>query len=348
MAESARRHWQRPLRACTLLAAAASGMGLSGCDISISLYATGPASMPLILIQDAAARNAVCADGSPAGYYLKRGRGAGANRWIIHLRGGPGCASAAECAAQFATNPDSMSSLYWQPRIAVDGMFSIVPSLNPDFYDANHVYLIHCSADRWTGMRTASPATGGFHFQGATIIAAVIEDLSNPALNERPNLGDATEVLFTGSSAGGIGLLSLLDWLGTLVPWAAVKGVVDAGWPVDIPPFSGPPGDPAAEIRNRSTFYNAVMDASCLAANLGAVEFCYFGPDVYPHITTPVFIRAAQIDPQVLEGHGVSEPYDTPAKTAYVNQYAQTIAASLAKTGLRSPISIPSFNRFTI
>ncbi|CAN6884364.1 unnamed protein product, partial [Brassica oleracea] len=40
----------------------------------------------LTLVQAAAARGAVCLDGSVPGYHLYRGYGSGANNWIIHLQ----------------------------------------------------------------------------------------------------------------------------------------------------------------------------------------------------------------------------------------------------------------------
>lgn len=48
----------------------------------------------------------------------------------------------------------------------------------------------------------------GWHFRGRRIAAAVIADL----LSDR-GLSEATHVLVTGDSAGGVGAMNLADWI---------------------------------------------------------------------------------------------------------------------------------------
>jgi len=46
--------------------------------------------MPLTLFSDASARQAVCNDGTPAGYYYRPGV---SERWIIFFQGSPFCSN---------------------------------------------------------------------------------------------------------------------------------------------------------------------------------------------------------------------------------------------------------------
>jgi len=53
--------------------------------------ATGIPTPPSTLVRLAAYPNAVCLDGSPAGFYFRKGHGDGAARWYIHHEGGGWC-----------------------------------------------------------------------------------------------------------------------------------------------------------------------------------------------------------------------------------------------------------------
>lgn len=45
--------------------------------------AAGNDAWTKVLMTDAVAKGAVCLDGSPGGYFLRKGSGAGADKWII-------------------------------------------------------------------------------------------------------------------------------------------------------------------------------------------------------------------------------------------------------------------------
>src|SRR6202012_871333 len=105
------------------------------------------------------------------------------------------------------------------------------PSANPDFYDATQVQALYCSSDDWSG---AKVARGKFNpnddttwnFQGHAILAAVLDDLK-----ETRGLNDATEILFSGQSAGGIGVFVTVNDVIKLVPrQARFLATSDAGF----------------------------------------------------------------------------------------------------------------------
>ncbi len=56
---------------------------------------------------------------------------------------------------------------------------------------------------------------GDWQFRGKRIAAAVIEDLF-----EQHGLANATHVLLTGDSAGGVGAMNNADWIGSMLKYA--------------------------------------------------------------------------------------------------------------------------------
>jgi hypothetical protein len=284
--------------------------------------------MTLIEVKDAEARGAVCNDGAPARYYFRRGSVPWSRLWVIHLQGGGMCYDQKSCGNRQAELPGLMTSADEPPSRPGNGIASTSSETNPDFSKANQVYLAYCSSDLWSGDRKASSKTGGLHFRGARILRAVIEDLTDPAITPAPNLTDARQVLFSGSSAGGVGVLVHLDWLAERLPNATVRGVTDAGWFVDLQPYD-PDIDPLVVQAQRGyTFWNATVDASFAAANPGAEGRCYMGQYVYPYLTTPLFVQIAQSDgPQLLQ-LGLNLPLDNSERT-YISTFGEAVRASL-------------------
>lgn len=284
--------------------------------------------MTWTLVANAEKRGAVCNDGSPAGYYIRRGVGAGSTVWNIHLQGGGMCYDLASCG-QRAESLSSLMSASEGPELREsNGIQSISSKDNPDFYNANHVYVHYCSSDLWSGQREASAETGGRHFQGLNIFRAVIQDLMDGSITAAPNLAEAKFVLFSGSSAGGAGVLVHLDWLAAQLPTANVRGVDDAGWFLDSEPFESSLPSPRAALNAGYRFWNGAVDESCAAQNVGGEGTCLLGPQVYPFITTPLFIQIAQFDGPQLGMLGLRPPLDEADK-AYAIDFAERVRASL-------------------
>jgi hypothetical protein len=100
------------------------------------------------------------------------------------------------------------------------------PSINPDFYTWNRVRIQYCSADLYLGTRTsASAETFGLWFSGFNIIRAVIADL-----NATQNLGSATDIIWSGESAGGVAAFMTVDYVSASFPAAQVTLVPNSGF----------------------------------------------------------------------------------------------------------------------
>jgi len=284
--------------------------------------------MTLTIVSDAEARGAVCNDGTPAVYYFRRGVGAGSRLWVFHLQGGGYCFDRESCDAR-KIDKKALTTSNGMPSFRPgNGAHSTSLIHSADFFNANHVFVHYCSSDVWSGDHAASNETGDMHFRGARILRAVIDDLTDPTITPAPNMAQATHVLFSGSSAGGVGVLVHLDWLASRLPEAKVWGVSDAGWLINITPYDNTIGSPLQSTQLAYTFWNGTVDTDCAIANFGDEGRCYLGEFVYPHISTPLFVQIAQFDAPQLGGLGVTMPLDANERV-YVAEFGTTMRESL-------------------
>ncbi|KAK4044976.1 hypothetical protein OUZ56_032382 [Daphnia magna] len=200
-------------------------------------------------VANAAARNAICNDGSPAVYYVRRGAGCGAKRWIVALEGGGSCNTVDECRARAVALKSSKNA---PDTMNFGGILSEDTKINPDFFSANAAFINYCSSDNWVGERPASAASDGLAFRGHDIFQAVLEDLEQSALTGATPLKESTELLLVGSSAGGLGVLGNADALAARYPALRVRALADAGWVANINSFGSatePPAPSSSRIR---------------------------------------------------------------------------------------------------
>ncbi|KAK9902182.1 hypothetical protein WJX75_007070 [Coccomyxa subellipsoidea] len=270
---------------------------------------------------------AVCNDGSPGAYYHRNGAVDNSTRWVIRFLGGAWCWDGPSCAARNASTPYLMSTsalpAQTSARTSVPGLPDVVlqshgitswdPAQNPHFNSWNHVHVWYCSSDSHLG--DASPgsgsAFGAWQFRGRRIAAAVIADL----LAGR-GLSEATHVLLTGDSAGGVGVMNLADDIaGTLRDEAPdlemVKLFVDAGWFLDISPYANRSDGMTFEkcAKALPASYGAVFDRSC-EQHFGAISSwrCFFAQDCQAFIETPALFHEYLYDSANLGYDGAGSP----------------------------------------
>ena len=124
--------------------------------------------------------NAVCNDGSPGVYYIRK---TGKNStWIIYLEGGVGCYTTEECKKRYKEWPELMSSRRYPPAIEGQDIFDPDPLINPDYWDYNMVFIPYCTSDLWLG--TGKRDNGNYSFCGATIFESVTKELLRRGMNK--------------------------------------------------------------------------------------------------------------------------------------------------------------------
>jgi hypothetical protein len=189
------------------------------------------------------AHGAACLAGQAPNYEIRRNTSS--DHWIIFLQGGGWCYGATPnatiqlCAAHAGLKPhlDQAGREEKPERGALYGGFlSGDRSVNPDFYTWNAVYVPNCNFASFASSRPdpiviPRGATNGsdaaIYLRGRNTFDAIIADLL-----ASQSMSRATEIILSGGSSGGLGVLYNVDHLATLLPKPAPRltGFVDAGF----------------------------------------------------------------------------------------------------------------------
>ncbi|MFH1712073.1 MAG: pectin acetylesterase-family hydrolase [Patescibacteria group bacterium] len=316
-------------------------------------------SMTKYEILNAEELGAVCNDGTPAVFYYRPGSDENVDKWVIHLKGGGGCLREDACLERWENQNHLMSSKSYRNSKTSSGILSPDEDLNPDFYNFNHVHVPYCSSDFWTGNGIFKTEEMDFEFRGAAIVNALLDDLQNDNRLSGSSLSDATQVLLTGSSAGGFGLTHNLDRAAEKLSWAEVKGVNDSGWSMlheldisleetdyDAEDISVDPED-AGE---RYDEINPQLDQSCVEANANEPWRCMTPAFAASYIETPYFLFADQVDGLVMRTAGLSNAKDPEIKelrdeyAVLVQESAENIeGAFLPRAGQHTAVASGKF-----
>ena len=215
-------------------------------DTNVNLGGTAtPAD--LVLLGDAVnATGARCLDSTPAAYYIHKGTAS--TKWYIHHQGGGWCESWDDCLGRSGGDLGS-SKGYPATSDLGSGYFSTDPAQNPMMHDWNMVFLKYCDGGSFSGSNETVGEYKGkpLYYRGKRNREAAYASLLATA-----GLGDATDVVISGCSAGGLATWLHTDqWCDALAKDAAgVKcvGLPDSGFFLD---YQSPtiPGAAAAASR---------------------------------------------------------------------------------------------------
>lgn len=227
-----------------------------------------------------------CNDGSPYGYYISPGTGAGRDKWVIYHKGGGGCFDAESCGWRWLTQPQYMrqqrtvNKKYTpgDPATIDEGIYSREEPSN-HFRDWTFVHLHYCSSDGWAGTALGPDNPSSLYMRGRPIAEAVVAELLAgvdvaPTDVDLPRLADATDVLITGGSAGATGARHNMDLLATRIREGHTTGELTIRGNADAA-FS-PPILPQHYTTREDTreFIGGTHDASCAAAHPDALHLC--------------------------------------------------------------------------
>ena len=255
-----------------------------------------------------------CMDGSVGGYYLApAGKGTpDEHKWVLELQGGGECATAESCQGKQGSS--LASSKYFSKSVHMTAGLTQGPPNKLASW--NRVHLPYCSQDLWTGTRTApSPDSFGFYFSGHLILEAVLDALDASG-GGSGGLKNATDIVLTGESAGGMGVWPNLDWLAARYPNARVSGAPIAGFYFFAHPYYGPghTSSKLADFREAAwpghyELWSSFVDADCAKALPG--WHCILANYTYPYIQSKVFITESLTDKVVTLYHDYV-PYQDP------------------------------------
>jgi hypothetical protein len=237
--------------------------------------------------------DAVCLDGTTPGYYYRQGIGNGTKGWIIHLEGGGWCYNEVECLERSKTRLGSSKS--WSPTADFSGFLSDDSTANPDFYNWNVVFINYCDGASFSGSVDGPVDVQGtsIYFRGFKILQGILKQLLNNGMNQ------ASEVILTGCSAGGLATYLHADYVGSVLP-SNVKyhAIADAGYFIDAPNVNG-----IYTLRQWAQYVFKMQNSTggvnqnCIAANSDTTQWqCMAAQYTYPHISSKIFALNSMYD----------------------------------------------------
>eukprot|EP00038_Savillea_parva_P030536 m.78377 g.78377 ORF g.78377 m.78377 type:complete len:475 (+) comp9215_c0_seq2:46-1470(+) len=283
-----------------------------------------------------------CLDGSPAGYYFRPAQSQrGQTRWVIYLEGGGLCYDPNSCKSRTKTHLGS--STQWAKNKTGSASVNVDSAKNPDFWDANHVFVPYCTGDLHTGqVNKTGLLTFDLYFSGHENLVKIISHLEHSYAPFK----DATDVMLTGDSAGGMGTFYNVDWLADTMHWATVKGVPVGGWffpgfaddqpdnqwapPTNYPEWTNnETGAMIAEVGYLTALYRTYIHPNCdepIPFHCGSVNV------MYNHIRAPLFVLQNMYDTNQINSQlfmpGCSGDACTEKQKDFVRYYGHSIRKS--------------------
>ncbi|XP_070539058.1 uncharacterized protein [Ptychodera flava] len=238
-------------------------------------------------------KGAYCLDGSPPGYYFRKGRNEGKNSWILFLAGGGWCYNISDCHDRSFSALGS--SKFFPTQVLFDGFLANDEKTNADFYDWNVAYLAYCDGASFSGNADmpVKYKDRNIYFRGKRVLDLLLDYLLQHGLSE------ADRVIIGGVSAGGIAVYIHADYIKSKLPVSTtVQAFSDAGY---IP-----------DIRNITNFQNirivfqriynfqqvkGSLNKACLDANDRSSQWkCFFPQYSFQYIKTPMFVLNSAYD----------------------------------------------------
>jgi hypothetical protein len=235
---------------------------------------------------------AVCLDGSPGGYY--RRRGGDAAKWVVFMEGGGWCGSDTNCVARSATVLGS--SKQWGPTYTDTYEGSALFNTAP-FNNYTVVFVKYCDGSSFTSNVTAPVAVGGsmIYYRGRLLLDALLDDLLGKGLAQ------ADTLLYAGCSAGALTTYVHADYVAGRMP-ASVRtlALADAMFSLNSGTWDGKMSNMQSVARWGFARWNATasINPGCVKnfINHGGGWQCMFGANVAPYVKTPTFVLNSKYD----------------------------------------------------
>jgi hypothetical protein len=214
-----------------------------------------------------------------------------------------------------------------------NGYLSNDPVANPLFYNFTKIYLPYCDGTSQLGDVSepvvVAPDAPPIFFRGARVLRAMIPFLISEGL------GDATEVVITGCSAGGLSTYAHADTWAAALPKARVVAMPDSGFFLNYN-STGPLTYPA---RMKWTWDNTnvsggnMLSPKCLAAHVGYEWFCMFAENLAPTLSTPTFALQS-----VYDSYQIGAILQRPTNdTAAINSFGALLRSRVHTALLSNP-----------
>eukprot|EP01084_Bolivina_argentea_P206408 352429_1 len=267
-------------------------------DDSTAVSATDGVKVELT---DAMKEGAACLDGTVPVMYWRAGTGDGINKFHVFMEGGGACVGDATgldepCfdSCEHRAGTDLGSSKGYPKNSNYDNSYmSTSKQTNPLAYNWNTVYVKYCDGGCHSGNNETTQKAGKYelHFRGLRNIRGVFEELI-----ANYKFGSATDVLFSGCSAGGV------------ATYAHAQMVYDDYVPKGATYMAMPDSGFFLEVEDRGKFITAnrwgyqqmnttaSMIPGCLKKYANDPFQCSFAQNMVEFITAPIFALQARFD----------------------------------------------------
>ena len=239
---------------------------------------------------------AICNDNSQAVFYIGK---RSPKKWIIFFESGGLCTSQADCNERYKNKNSTvlMSSKTLPKSVIGRDLLASSEKENPTFHKYTCVLVPYCSSDLWLGNSTSpnkpfdsvdNSSLDNFSFKGKIIFQSVFRDLA-----VKFNLSYAEELVVSGSSAGGVGVMNHAEWLLNnnsifAKSQAKLMFIIDSAWFINFqdgfksrvkPEFAK-----LAKISSRACADISYGYSCCLSAS------CLISRDYFPSNAPVVFV----------------------------------------------------------
>ncbi len=224
---------------------------------------------------------------------------------------------------------------------ASEGVFNSDSKVNPAFHDANKIHAHYCSSDLWTGSTSGLHQTsaGKWYFSGRLNVWAMMELLVRDYGLED---NQSTNILFVGTSAGGVGVDQNAETLVKMFPLAVkekrLKLISDAGFAVEFnhPGYSNVDSDSGESKAGNwnYNFWGSSLNSLCEKDQIAQGQSagrCILGKVLARYLTAcdslglclPRLVQFSSLDSWQLKQYGIDnskDPADIRAGQAFKQQ----------------------------
>jgi len=238
---------------------------------------------------------AACLDGSQYGFYFVKST-TGSKKWTISIQGGGWCYDEEDCLGRASTRLGS--SKFWVDKPSTCGCMNTVD----DGLDAdcNCIFMPYGDGASFSGYREDPwpvPGKPGsvLHFRGIRNLDATLQFA-------KANLGlaDATEMVVTGSSAGGLSTFlhadRVADFMGEKVRTTAAPVV---GFFLDHDDYSHDNNtytDEMAYVYKMQNLTVGALKQECLDTFGDKPHYCFMSPHMQQFVKVPYFMFNSKYD----------------------------------------------------
>lgn len=235
---------------------------------------------------------AVCLDGSKAAYYREHGFDKGRTKWLLHFEGGSWCTNSKACLDR-STNPLGSSKSYAKTMNfeAMSNYFSRNYTDNLMFHNWNMIYIKYCDGGSFTGDTEEKYQGKTLNYRGNKIVLSLLQDLAAKGME------NATEIVVSGVSAGGLAALIHVDRIKEHFPKSLVVALVDSGFFYHLDEDRCPSPFNTSQVQMYHLMNSSAgLNVDCLDNLEANQEKCLDAFEMLRFVNSPVFALQSAVD----------------------------------------------------